>query len=121
MITAVLAIGICTLAFGVLTNFWIYLFFMFLIGIALPMFTTPSTVLIQQKVEQNFMGRVFGVYGMISSFMMPMGMLLFGPVADSIKIELMLIVTGILLFIEGFVLLGSKELVKAGEPVMLHA
>ena len=121
MITAMLLIGICTLAFGVLSDFWIYLFLMLIIGISLPMFTTPSTVLIQQKVEQNFLGRVFGVYGMISSFMMPMGMLLFGPIADSIKIELMLIITGILLSAEGFVLFGSKELVKAGEPAMQDA
>jgi DHA3 family macrolide efflux protein-like MFS transporter len=116
MFLSMMAIGICTLAFGVIANFWIYLFFMFLIGIALPMFTTPATVLIQQKVEGNFLGRVFGVLTMISSFMMPMGMLLFGPIADSIKIELMLIATGILLFAEGFFLFGSKELIKAGEP-----
>jgi DHA3 family macrolide efflux protein-like MFS transporter len=117
MILSMSAIGICTLAFGIVTNFWTYLFFMLLIGIALPLFTTPSTVLIQQKVEGDFLGRVFGVYAMISSFMMPMGMLLFGPIADSVKIELMLIATGILLFIEGFFLFGNKELVKAGKTV----
>jgi DHA3 family macrolide efflux protein-like MFS transporter len=116
MFLSMMIIGICTLAFGVITNFWIYLFFMFLIGIALPVFSTPATVLIQQKVEGNFLGRVFGVLTMISSFMMPMGMLLFGPIADSIKIELMLIATGILLFAEGFFLFGNKELIKAGEP-----
>jgi len=44
-------------------------------------------------------------------------MLLFGPIADSVKIEWMLIATGILLFIEGFFMFGSKELVKAGMPL----
>jgi DHA3 family macrolide efflux protein-like MFS transporter len=117
MILAVLSIGICTTAFGVIPNFWIYLFFMFLIGIALPAFTTPATVLLQQKVEENLLGRVFGVYAMISTSMMPLGMLLFGPAADSIKIEWMLIATGILLFIQGFFMFGNKELIKAGEPV----
>ena len=117
MILSVLAIGFCTTAFGVIPNFWIYLFFMFLIGIALPAFTTPATVLLQQKVEENLHGRVFGVYTMISTSMMPLGMLLFGPIADSIKIEWMLIVTGIFIFAEGFFMFGNKELVKAGEPV----
>lgn len=121
MFLSMMAIGICTLAFGVIANFWIYLFFMFLIGIALPVFSTPATVLIQQKVEGNFLGRVFGVLTMISSFMMPMGMLLFGPIADSIEIEWMLIATGILLFIEGFFLFGNKELIKAGEPASVTA
>ncbi|HSR17147.1 MAG TPA: MFS transporter, partial [Ignavibacteriaceae bacterium] len=121
MFLSMMVIGICTLAFGVIANFWIYLFFMFLIGIALPVFSTPATVLIQQKVEGNFLGRVFGVLTMISSFMMPMGMLLFGPIADSIKIELMLIATGILLFAEGFFLFGNKELIKAGEPASAPA
>jgi len=116
MVLSVLIVGICTAAFGVVPNFWIYLFFMFLIGVSLPAFNTPSTVLLQQKVEENFLGRVFGVYGMISSSMMPLGMLLFGPIADSVKIEWMLIATGILLFIEGFFMFGSKELITAGEP-----
>jgi DHA3 family macrolide efflux protein-like MFS transporter len=119
MVFSIMAIGICTIAFGVISNFWIYLFFMFLVGIALPAFITPSTVLLQQKVEENFLGRVFGVYVMISTSMMPLGMLVFGPIADSIKIEWMLIVTGILLFIEGFFMFGSKELIKAGEPVAI--
>jgi DHA3 family macrolide efflux protein-like MFS transporter len=117
MFLSVISIGICTLAFGVITNFWIYLFFMLLIGIALPAFGTPATVLIQQKVEGDFLGRVFGVYAMISSFMMPMGMLLFGPIADSVRIELMLIVTGILLFLQSFFLFMNKELIRAGISV----
>jgi len=62
------------------------------------------------------MGRVFGVFGMISSSMMPLGMLLFGPLADIIRIEYMLIATGLLLFIQGFLLLGNKVLVEAGRP-----
>jgi DHA3 family macrolide efflux protein-like MFS transporter len=81
------------------------------------MFSTPVTVLIQQKVEGDFLGRVFGVIAMISSFMMPMGMLLFGPIADSVKIEVMLIITGVLLFVQGFFLFRNKELVRAGISV----
>ena len=41
----------------------------------MPMFNTPSTVLLQETVEPDYMGRVFGVLAMISSSMMPMGML----------------------------------------------
>ena len=109
-----LIIGACTFALGVIPNFWLYLVFMGLVGIAMPMFNTPSTVLLQEKVEADFMGRVFGVLVMISSTMMPLGMLIFGPAADIIKIEWLLIGTGLMLFIQGFFLLGSKTLIEAG-------
>lgn len=116
MILSLLIIGICTFALGIIPVFWIYLIFMSVVGIAMPMFNTPSIVLIQEKVEEDYMGRVFGVFGMISSSMMPLGMLLFGPLADIIRIEYMLIATGLLLFIQGFLLLGNKVLVQAGRP-----
>ena len=48
--------------------------------------------------------------------MMPLGMLIFGPISDMIKIEWLLIVTGILMFIQGFFLIGSKILMEAGKP-----
>lgn len=110
--------GGCTFAFGVIPNFWVYLVFMSLVGIAMPMFNTPSTVLLQEKVEENYLGRVFGALGMISSSMMPLGMLVFGPLADVIKIEWMLMGTGVLLFILSFFLLGSRVLIEAGKPTV---
>ncbi len=110
-------IGACTFALGVVPTFWIYLIFMGLVGIAMPIFNTPSTVLLQEKVEADFLGRVFGVLGMISSSMMPLGMLVFGPLSDIIKIEWMLIGTGLLLFIQGFFLIGNKVLIEAGKPI----
>ncbi|MNO33514.1 enterobactin exporter EntS [compost metagenome] len=112
-----LAMGAFTFALGIVPVFWIYLLFMGLVGLAMPFFNTPSTVLLQEKVEPDYLGRVFGVLGMISSSMMPLGMLIFGPLADVVKIEWMLMLTGLLMFVQGFFLLGSKVLVKAGEPV----
>jgi DHA3 family macrolide efflux protein-like MFS transporter len=53
---------------------------------------------------------------MISSSMMPLGMLIFGPIADIVRIEWLLIATGFLLFIQSFFLIGSKDLVEAGKP-----
>jgi DHA3 family macrolide efflux protein-like MFS transporter len=110
-----LIIGICTFALGIVQIFWLYLFIMVIIGVSLPLFNTPSTVLLQEKVDPNFLGRVFGVLGMISSSMMPLGMLIFGPMSDVIKIEWMLIGTGVLLFIQSFFLINSKDLVEAGK------
>ncbi|EQB89503.1 hypothetical protein M918_03035 [Clostridium sp. BL8] len=106
--------GVCTFLLGIVSNFWVYLFIMVVVGITIPFFNTPSTVLLQEKVEPDFLGRVFGVLGMISSSMMPLGMLVFGPISDVIKIEWLLIGTGLLMFIQSFFLIGSKELLIAG-------
>jgi DHA3 family macrolide efflux protein-like MFS transporter len=116
MTLATLVFGACTFALGIIPIFWLYLIFMGIIGIAIPMFNTPSTVLLQEKVEQDYLGRVFGVLGMISTSMMPLGMLVFGPISDFVPIEWLLIGTGILMFIQGFFLLGSKVLIEAGKP-----
>lgn len=113
-----LLFGACTLSLGIVPNFWVYLVFMGITGISMPLFNTPSTVLLQENVEEEYLGRVFGVLGMISSSMMPMGMLVFGPLSDYVEIEWLLIGTGILLFIQAFFLLGNKVLLEAGKPVV---
>jgi len=48
--------------------------------------------------------------------MMPLGMLIFGPVSDFIKIEWLLIGTGILMLILGLIMLVNKVLIEAGKP-----
>lgn len=118
MTLACLINGACIFALGIVPNFWIYIFIMGINGVTMPMFNTPSMVLLQEKVEGDFLGRVFGVMSMISSTMMPLGMLVFGPIADIIKIEWLLIGTGLLLFIQGFFLLGDKALLEAGKPLV---
>ena len=116
MVLSNLVIGVSTFALGIVPFFWLYLGFMALIGLVMPVFNTPATVLLQQKVEEAFLGRVFGVMGMIASSMMPLGMLVFGPVADFVKIEWLLIGTGLLLVVQSLLMLGNKVLIKAGEP-----
>lgn len=117
MVLATIVTGLCTFSLGIVPVFLIYLFIMGLIGIVMPLFNTPFTVLLQQKIEEDFLGRVFGVFVMISSSMMPMGMVVFGPVSDMIKIEWLLIGTGLLMFVQSFFLLGNKALIEAGKPV----
>jgi MFS transporter, DHA3 family, macrolide efflux protein len=115
MTLASVIMGVCTLALGIIPNFWIYLGFMALFGVAMPIFNTPTTVLLQEKIEENYLGRVFGVMGMISTSMMPLGMLIFGPIADFIAIEWLLVGTGILIIILAVLLGRDKVLIEAGK------
>ncbi len=117
MFVACLLFGISTLALGVIPNFWIYLFFMFTTGLSIPGFNTPFVVILQERVEGDYLGRIFGVFGMISSSMMPLAMLLFGPLSDAVKIEWLLIGTGVIIFVQAFFLVRNKNLIKVGEPI----
>ncbi|ALC92337.1 MFS transporter [Bacillus sp. FJAT-18017] len=110
--------GVCTFALGVVPVFWLYLVFMAVFGVTMPIFNTPTMVLLQEKIEENYLGRVFGVMGMISTSMMPIGMLIFGPIADIIKIEWLLSGTGIFIVLLAVLLGRNKTLMKAGEPVL---
>ena len=116
MAFASFGMSVCTILLGVIPVFWLYLLIMVIIGLNMPFFNTPSTVLLQEKVEVDFLGRVFGVLGMISSSMMPLGMLLFGPLADLVRIEWLLVGTGFLMLVQSFFLIGSRELIEAGKP-----
>jgi len=118
MILALLVFGGCTLALGLIPLFWIYLAFMLIAGFSMPFFNTPATVLLQQKVEPEYLGRVFGVMSMISTSMMPLGMLIFGPLADLVSVEWLLVITGTLMVLISLFVLRNKALIEAGKPVI---
>lgn len=117
MAFSLLIIGITTFLLGVIPNFWIYLGVMAIVGLTLPMYNTPATVLIQEKVDPAYLGRVFGIMGMISSGVMPLSMFVYGPLADMIRIEWLLIGSGLMIVILAFVFAANKTLMLAGEPV----
>ncbi|WP_420846078.1 MFS transporter [Neobacillus notoginsengisoli] len=118
MAFASVIMGICTFALGIVPIFWMYLAFMAVFGITMPIFNTPTTVLLQEKIEEDYLGRVFGVMGMISTSMMPIGMLIFGPIADLIKIEWLLIGTGVFIILLAILLGQNKVLLEAGKPAI---
>lgn len=121
MTLASVIMGVCTLTLGIAPSFWLYLIFMGVFGIAMPIFNTPTTVLLQEKISEEYLGRVFGVLGMISTSMMPIGMLIFGPLADIIRIEWLLIGTGLFMLVLTIFLSRNKALIEAGEPVATEA
>lgn len=115
MSLACLITGLTTFALGFGIYFWFYLIIIWIMGIVVPMFHTPSTVLLQEKVEEEFLGRVFGILGMIPSFMVPLGMIVFGPLADVFHIEVLLLFTGLILCVLSIFLFNNKTLVKQGK------
>ncbi|MFP7471559.1 MFS transporter [Niallia taxi] len=121
MTLASVIMGACTLALGIAPAFWLYLIFMGVFGAAMPIFNTPTTVLLQEKISEEYLGRVFGVMGMISTSMMPIGMLIFGPLADVVDIEWLLVGTGLFILILTIFLSRNKALIEAGQPAVTES
>ena len=121
MALANVVMGVCTLLLGVVPIFWVYLIFMGIFGVAMPMANTPTMVMLQERLDPNYMGRVFGVFGMISTSMMPLGMMIFGPLADVVPIEWLLVGTGVLIIALAMLFASNKALVEAGKPLVKKA
>ena len=118
MMFAGVVMSICTILLGVLPIFTLYLVAMGIFGLSMPIFNTPTMTIIQEKVDSDYLGRVFGVFGMISTSMMPLGMLVFGPLADIVSVEQLLIWTGVAMLIVTVSIKLSKALIEAGKPTM---
>lgn len=88
--------GMLMMGLGLAPAFIFYLLCNTLIGITSPCYNAPITVSIQEKVEPEMQGRVFSFMQIANSCALPMGMLLFGPLADVISIQSLLVVSGIL-------------------------
>ncbi len=121
MILGGIIFSLCTISLGIIPSFWPYIVVMGICGVAIPIFNTPTTTLLQEKVDPSFIGRIFGVFNMIASAMMPLGMLLFGPLGDVISVEILLITSGFCMLLLTVALRFNKRLVSEGEKVDLSS
>lgn len=90
-------LGIMTIGMGISSCFLLYLLMMFLYSIALTLIQTTTTTIIQEKVKSSMQGRVFGFMGAMYSGFLPVGMAVFGPLADIFSLQGILVITGIAL------------------------
>ena len=86
--------GVLAVGLGFTTNLIIFYVLFFIIGIAVPSFFTSAMTLLQETVELERQGRVFGFVGIVIAVAMPLGMSVLGPLADVFPVESLLITTG---------------------------
>ena len=91
--------GIMAIGMGVSRIFLLYLAFMALYGIALTTVQTTITTMLQENSEASMQGRVFGLMSSLYSSCYPIGVALFGPLADSIPLQGIVIFSGVALII----------------------
>ena len=101
--------GVLTALVGILPGFITFLVLMVLTGSTVPLFTTPSMVLLQEQVDPNMQGRVFSLAQIVMASMVPLGMVFFGPISDQIRIETLMLITGICGALTGVAVFFNKH------------
>lgn len=117
IVWSLILLGVLTVGLGLSPNLWIFLTVMFLVGLFIPGFATPSTTLLQEVVEPERLGRVFGFMGIVGAVAMPLGMAIFGPMAEVMSVEAVLIIAGVLMLLA----LGVALLAPAGRRALAAA
>ena len=115
--TSALVFGALSIGLGLSPNLWVFWASMFLLGLVAPFFGTPAMTALQETVDPERQGRVFGFVGIVTALAMPFGMALFGPLADVFSVELLLIASGVLTFI----VIGLALTLPAGRRAMTAA
>jgi DHA3 family macrolide efflux protein-like MFS transporter len=93
VVTSIL-FGLLAIGMGFTTNLIVFYSLFFVIGLIVPAFSTSAFTLLQETVEPERQGRVFGFVGIVMSTAMPLGMAILGPLADVFPVEWLLIITG---------------------------
>ena len=118
LVTALFAVF--NVGLGLSTSMWLFFGFMFLIGLGVPFFSTPTMTVLQERVEPERQGRVFGFVGIVMAVAMPLGMSVFGPLADRYSVESLLVTAGaaLLLVVVTAVVLpsGRRAMAEADAP-----
>ena len=110
MSVGLIAFGSLAIGMGLSKQFALYLALMIIYGVAITMVQTATTTLIQEKAEMSMQGRVLGLLGAMYSGFLPVGMAIFGPMADEISLQWIMIGSGIALIALSIFVGTNKEM-----------
>ncbi len=116
--TLALGIGVYaafSIALGLLRDFIGFAAIIFIMSLAIPIAQTAVITLLQEKVVPDMQGRVFSLLSIMFTGFLPLGMLLFGPLADTFSISSMIIVTGTLLILLSISIPVQKKFFSLGK------
>lgn len=101
---AIALFGAATLASGLMppSALVVFLGLTFAMGLSSPLYSAPQMALMQERIDPECMGRVFGLYGAVCSWAMPVGLVASTLFADAIGVSAC------------FVLIGAAMVILAG-------
>lgn len=110
----IITYGAASLAVGLTDIFWIFAVLMFFIGMTIPAAQTAVFTLVQEKSEPSMLGRVFSLVNVMFTGFMPLGMAIFGPLADVVRIQTMVIICAVFIILLGLSIVLSKDFYTDG-------
>jgi DHA3 family macrolide efflux protein-like MFS transporter len=99
IIATSISFGFLSIAMGLSANLIVFYALFFVIGLIVPSFFTSAMTTLQETVEPERQGRVFGFVGIVISVAMPIGMSVLGPLADVFPVENLLVASGVAMII----------------------
>lgn len=114
LLVGMMSFGLLAILMGLVKNFYVYLVLMAVYGVALTMVQTASTTLLQEHSTPEMSGRIFGLFGAAYSSFLPIGMVVFGLLADRISMRLLMVVSGGLLILMATVMFLNKSFYRHG-------
>lgn len=102
--------GILMIALGMSGTFTIFIFFNILAGVIMPCYSTPINTFIQETVPQSMQGRIFGFMQISASCALPLGMVVFGPLADVYYLQNIFVFCGVSILLTTYVFWHKKHL-----------
>ena len=109
LVFGLVCFGTFSLVLGFTYTFWLFAVMMFLMSFFIPVVQTATTTMLQEHVPAEKQGRIFGLLGAMYSGFMPLGAAIFGPLADVIKIQWLVIGCGVSLVILGLLRFFHSE------------
>lgn len=109
----IIGFGITFSLMGLSWSFVSFLVFLGLAGLFWPVLSTAQTVFLQETALPEVQGRVFSVLQLIITGTVPIAILFFGPLADVVRVETILLVSSAVLVVVG-VVYGVSEKPKGG-------
>ena len=109
-----IALGLSTIVIGLPFNFYFYVSIWAVVGFFIALSSPLLVGLIQEKVDPEYIGRVFSVFGLINTISLPLGMLVFGPLSDFYDISMIILLSGVGMVLIAIVPFFIKNLIKEG-------
>lgn len=116
IVVSTFGFALLTIGLGFSPDLWLFYSFMLGIGLLVPLFSTPFMTLIQETVAPEMHGRVFSYVGIVMALATPIGMSIFGPLADVISVQTLLVIAGIVMivvFVVALLLPSGRAAVRA--------
>ena len=124
-ISALIGIGIGTLALGLVPGTMLYLALVayFVVGVMIPITNGATGAIMQSTVDPAMQGRVFTFVNSVALGMSPVGLAIAGPVSDWLGIQIWFIIAGVACSVMGLVQINVPAVmdIEAGPQPEDHA